>query len=319
MAKIQARNVDDALYQRIEQSAMKNERSVEGEIRTALREYYQPTDNEGPALTEREQWQLETGQRLKWLFDRLMADNYFREYAGARPLDTFDLVRLGRQLDTSPGLLMDIMEGRQELTFELADRIAHNFDASADWLLGERGQPFPFVDIGSKGYGEFFFPASSKSDYTFEFLRVDGGMHDGTLIILRQDVQTKRITSGVITEFYLRSGMRSGGYGNLKRFLLLLKTEGARLSINTYDWTPEHPNFGFSTVFGQHHHVYFQDSPRRSSARWLQQIFNGEDPDGWFSNGWTPILKEIGETPFGVSVRTASNNMAEAEKGVQSV
>ncbi|HGS6999614.1 TPA: hypothetical protein ACMEWZ_005630, partial [Klebsiella pneumoniae] len=37
MAKIQARNVDDALYQRIEQSAMKNERSLEGEIRTALR------------------------------------------------------------------------------------------------------------------------------------------------------------------------------------------------------------------------------------------------------------------------------------------
>ncbi len=30
MAKIQARNVDDALFARIEQSAMKNERSLEG-------------------------------------------------------------------------------------------------------------------------------------------------------------------------------------------------------------------------------------------------------------------------------------------------
>ena len=300
MAKIQARNVDDALYQRIEQSAMKNERSVEGEIRTALRAYYQPSDKEGPVLTAREQWQLETGQRLKWLFDRLMADNYFREYAGARPLDTFDLVRFGRQLDISPGVLMDIMAGREELTFSLADAIALNFDASAEWLLGESGQPFPFVRMGTMGYREFFFPADSQSDYTFEFLRIAGGRHDGTLIILRQDVQTKRITPGVITEsFYLRRGMGNGGYGNLKRFLLFIKTEGARLSINTYDWTPEHPDFDFWTVIGQHHYVYFQDSPRRSSARWLQQVLNGEDPNDWFSDGWTPVLREIGETPFG--------------------
>lgn len=319
MAKIQARNVDDALYQRIEQSAMKNERSLEGEIRIALREYYQPAHKEGPVLTEREQWQLETGQRLKWLFDCLMADNYFRDYAGARTLDTFDLVRFGRQLSISLGLLMDIMAGREELTFELADRIAHHCDASADWLLGESGQPFPFVDIRSVGYREFFFPAGSKSDYTFEFLRISGGMHDGTLLILRKDLQTKRITPGVINEFHLRSGMGSGGYGNLKRFLLLLKTEGARLSINTFDWTPEHENFGFWSVIGQHHHVYFQDSTRRSSARWLQQVFNGEDPDDWFSNGWASLLKEIGETPFGVYEKTASDNIAGSEKGLQSV
>ena len=42
MAKIQARNVDDALFERIEQSAMKNERSMEGEIRLALAAAYPP-------------------------------------------------------------------------------------------------------------------------------------------------------------------------------------------------------------------------------------------------------------------------------------
>jgi hypothetical protein len=311
MAKIQARNVDDALYQRIEQSAMKNERSLEGEIRTALREYYQPVVSQEPMMSERERWQHETGKRLRWLFDRLMADNYFRDYAGGRTLDTFDLIRLGRQLNTSPGLLMDIMDGLQELTFELADVIAEKFGSSAEWLLGESGQPFPFVDIGSVGYREFFFPAESKSDYTFEFLRISGGMHNGTLLILRKDMQTKRITPGVINDFHLNSDMGSGGYGNMKRFLLLLKTEGARLSINTFDWTPEHPNFGFSTVIGQHHHVYFQDSPHRSSARWLQQVFNGEDPGGWFSNGWTSILREIGETPFGAQSKEADGVVSE--------
>lgn len=185
------------------------------------------------------------------------------------------------------------MDGRQELPFTLADTIARNFDASADWLLGESGQPFPIVLLGSVGYREFFFPAGSTSDYTFEFLRI-ASRHDGTLIILRQDIQTKRVTSGVVTEsFYLRSGMGSGGYGNLKRFLLFLKTAGARLSINTYDWKPEHPDFDFWTVIGQHHHVYFQDTPRRSSARWLQQVLNGEDPGEWFAGGWSPILTEV--------------------------
>lgn len=312
MAKIQARNVDDALYQRIEQSAMKNERSLEGEIRTALREYYQPVVSHEPMMSERERWQHETGKRLRWLFDRLMTDNYLREYAGGRSLDTFDLIRFGRQLNTSPGLLMDIMDGQQELTFELADVIAEKFGSSAEWLLGESGQPFPFVSPVTTGYREFLFPADSKSDYTFDFLRIAGGRHDGTLIILRQDVQTKRVTPAVITEsFYLRSGMGGGGYGNLKRFLLLLKTEGSHLSINTFDWTPEHPDFDFWSVIGQHHHVYFQDSPRRSSARWLQQVFNGEDPGGWFSNGWTSILREIGETPFGVQSKEADGVVSE--------
>lgn len=294
MAKIQARNVDDALFARIEQSAMKNERSLEGEIRIALREYYQPVAQAQPVMSDRERWQRETGKRLKWLFNRLMEDNYFREFAGARPPDTFNLVRFGRQLDTSAGVLMDIMEGHQELSFALADTIARNFDASADWLLGESGQPFPFVRLGSAGYREFLFPAGSTGDHTFEFLRIAGGRYDGTLIILRQDIQTKRIIPGVVTEsFYLRSGMGSGGYDNLKRFLLFLKTEGARLSINTYDWTPEHPDFDFWTVIGQHHHVYFQDSPHRSSARWLQQVLNGEDPGEWFQGGWTSILQEV--------------------------
>lgn len=313
MAKIQARNVDEALFARIEQSAMKNERSLEGEIRTALRAYYQPEGEAEPALSMRQAWQQETGQRLRWLFDRLMEDNFFREFAGPRPLDTFDLVRIARQLATSPGLLMDIMEGRCELTLELADAIARNFDASADWLLSESGRPFPVVRVGSMDYREFFFPAGGENNYTFEFLRIDGGRHDGTLIILRQDTQTRRITPGVVTEnFYLRSGMGSGGYGNLKRFLLFLKTEGARLAINAYDWQPEHPDFDFWSVIGQHHHTAFQDSPRRSSSRWLQQLFNGEDPGGWFSNGWAPLLKEIGETPFGGHVQPETDDTATA-------
>lgn len=60
MAKIQARNVDDALFARIEQSAMKNERSLEGEIRLALAAAYPPPEQIARQLTLRESWLKET-------------------------------------------------------------------------------------------------------------------------------------------------------------------------------------------------------------------------------------------------------------------
>ncbi|MEN5568817.1 hypothetical protein ABEK51_27350, partial [Klebsiella pneumoniae] len=68
MAKIQARNVDDALFARIEQSAMKNERSLEGEIRLALARQYPAGTTSPEILSSRQQWQKECGGRLRALF-----------------------------------------------------------------------------------------------------------------------------------------------------------------------------------------------------------------------------------------------------------
>ena len=75
MAKIQARNVDDALFARIEQSAMKNERSMEGEIRLALAAAYPPPEQIARRLSLRESWLKETGQRFLTLLEKLQADN----------------------------------------------------------------------------------------------------------------------------------------------------------------------------------------------------------------------------------------------------
>ncbi|EMW7052216.1 hypothetical protein AAFG26_004972, partial [Escherichia coli] len=41
--------------------------------------------------------------------------------------------------------------------------------------------------------------------------------------------------------------------------------------------------------------VYFQNAGRRTSARWLQQLLNGEDPGDWFA-GWTSSPDEIRTT-----------------------
>jgi plasmid stability protein len=56
MAKIQARNIDDRLYQPIEESALRKERSIEGEIRSTLREFYQPDSKNESVLSSRECW-----------------------------------------------------------------------------------------------------------------------------------------------------------------------------------------------------------------------------------------------------------------------
>lgn len=115
MPKIQARNIDEALYQRIEASAMKHERSLEGEIRIALRDYYTPVEAETAPLSLRERWQQQTGERLQWLLDQLVADGVLDLWQGERPAGIADIVRIARQLGTSPGQLMDLLEGRKEM------------------------------------------------------------------------------------------------------------------------------------------------------------------------------------------------------------
>ncbi|ECW3987879.1 hypothetical protein G3G77_004901 [Salmonella enterica] len=298
MAKIQARNIDDALFARIEQAAMRNERSLEGEVRFALAAYYVPQVDHGPVLSKREHWQIETGERLRWLFERLLSDGYFDTWNKKRSVDTADWVKIARQLEVSPGLLMDIIEGRQEITFSLADAIAKHFNSSCEWLLSGEGMPFPVLNIGHS-YHKFLLPDTDDGQNVFEFIRVEGGLHNGTLLILRKNIKTSALSMGVVTSgFLLAEGMGSGGHGYLKSFLLFLKTKCHQLPINTYDFAPVDADFDFWSVIGQHHPVWFQDANRRSAASWLQQMFIGDDPADWFE-GWSQDLKEIADTPFG--------------------
>ncbi len=63
---------------------------------------------------------------------------------------------------------------------------------------------FPLVILGTYfgvSWEEFFFPDDDER-YVFEFIRIAGGRHDGTLMILRQHEQNGRITAGVVTEAF---------------------------------------------------------------------------------------------------------------------
>lgn len=310
--------MDDALFARIEQSAMKNERSVEGEIRLALATLYpaaDPSQNIVP-LSMRDRWQQETGQRLRWLLQRLNEDG-FGTRARTGDVRVGDYVRLGDQLRTSPGLLMDIAEGRAEMTPEMADALHRWCGASGDWLLSGEGESFPVVKPGTcsgVSWQEFFFP-DDDDRYVFEFIRITGGRHDGTLLILRQDEESGFVTTGIVTEaFYLRAGMGSEGYSNLKTFLLFLKTHCRDLVMNAYVFEPPEPDFDFWSVMGQHHPVWFRDAKRRSPSRWLQQVLNGRDPGEWFAGGGSPILQALAEAAAGEPHAPAGQADPDGEK-----
>lgn len=301
MAKIQARNVDDALFARIEESAMKNERSLEGEIRLALARQYPAMTTAGETLTSRQRWQKECGARLLALLDRLCSDGFFPGSRHDGRTHIADWVRAAHQLNVSPGLIMDSIDGTGELTRDLAERTESQFSSSAEWLTTGDGLMFPLVKLGTctgVSWQEFFLPENDDNRYIFELIRIKGGRHDGTLMILRQNEKNGTVTTGLVTEaFYLGSGMGNGGYGNLKKFLLFLNTYCLDLVMNAYVFEPPEADFDFWSVMGQHHPVWFRDAKRRSSSRWLQQVLNGEDPGEWFAGGWSAILKEVAGTP----------------------
>lgn len=215
-----------------------------------------------------------------------------------------------RQLNSSPGLLMDIMEGNQELAFPLADAIAEKFDAGAGWLLDGGETPFPVADLG-RNYHEFFLPTDDDGRYAFEFIRISRGRHEGMLICLRIHPETGRMTLGTVTaEFNLCKDSSGGtGHGKLLAFMLFLKESCAHRSMNAFDWEVD-DGFDLWSVLGQHHPVYFQDFRRRATSGWLQQVFTGKGPDGWFT-GWEGDLKEIQDMSFGNASKVAGGLASE--------
>ncbi|HEY3983622.1 hypothetical protein [Cedecea sp.] len=299
MAKIQARNIDEGLFERITQSAMKNERSVEGEIRLALATLYPATDpsqNIVP-LSMRDRWQQETGQRLRWMLQRLNEDG-FGERTGTGTVDMGDFVRLSGQLGTGPGLLMDIAEGRAEMTAAVAGAIEKYCGVRTEWLITGEGDVFPVQDISGL-YEDFFLPADGSNGYIFELLRVGQGFHEGATLCLRRSASTGQTIVAVLTgTFHLSPRNGSGGRRSLLQFLTFLKEKGAGLAINTFDWAPEDEESEPRQVAGMHHLRYFQQTIRRTSAGWLQLLLNGKDPEGWFA-GHTGDLEALAAMPYG--------------------
>jgi len=275
MARLSIRDLPEDLHQQLVQAAYNNVRSLEGEARHALARYIDALRQPQPEpMPRRDIWQRQTGKRIEQLLDRLREDDAFAW--GERQ----DIPHLAQALgESSPALLMDVIDGRAALAFDMAERLAHRFSCSYSWLLNGVGSMFPYPEIGGS-YAEFIEPAKGAPSITINLVRLcskqaaDGtsGRHDGTLLMFRVKDGDAHIEAGYSsTRFYLGDGMGAGGHGNLVNFVdYLNKSED--VSFKAYNFfKPLKVDEAWD-----HHPQYFLKGAE--PADWLEPLRRGISP-----------------------------------------
>ncbi|NWA28570.1 hypothetical protein HX866_27145 [Pseudomonas gingeri] len=274
MARISIRDLPDDLHYKLQEAAASHERSLESEIRFALKQYIHSFSKPAPEqLSLREAWQRQVGQRLKFLFERLREDGVF---AWGEHSDT---PHLALRLDEpSPSLLMDCIDGLSALTFALAEKITQQFGCSLEWLLSGKGSMFPYPEIGNS-YAEFFAPAIDHANTHIKLVRVcqeeaggSSGRHDGTLIMFRVEKGKHSIAAGFSsTRFYLGSGMGATGHGNLETFVKFINQHpGIRYEAHNFCGELD------ETGMWEHHPSYYLNGLEH--AQWLRPLLDGTSP-----------------------------------------
>ncbi|QZD72870.1 FitA-like ribbon-helix-helix domain-containing protein [Pseudomonas sp. 3-2] len=288
MARINIRELPDHIHKAISESAERNNRSTEGEVRSVLQAYVSALEAK-PARIEtlRESWQRYMGERLDQLFACVRHDQVFTH---KEPESVAGIARLIGE--DSPANLLDCLGGLASPSFDMLDRVAAWSGASYNWLICGAGSVFATENIGSS-YQEFFLHDLHSKSISFRLLRVCGGRSDGMLMCIRHDSSRNTYVTGYIYEhFMLKAGMGSGGNGNLYRFIHFLKTQCGHRSLQAYNYDEIEMN----TQQGAHHPLYY--IRRATQAEWLRQLFSGEDPSNWLK-GNLSLWKDMHNLPFG--------------------
>ena len=282
MARLSVRDFPDNLHQLLLQSAARHERSLEGETRFGLARYLESLKAPKPeAASLCESWQRSTGQRLQKLFARLREDNVFSW--GERS----DLPHLALALgEPSPAALMNCIDGREALPFDLAKRIADRYMCSLEWLINGSSSMFPYPEIGGD-YREFFEPAIRGSGINIKLVRLctsedaEGnlGRHDGTLLMFRCKDDKLSIAAGYSGRFYLNGHMGGGGHNCLEGFVNFLN-ENQNLQFSEYNCVAPIDE----SAMWDHHPNYYLDLKHCSQASWLYPLHAGRSPS---SIDWT--------------------------------
>ncbi|WP_346401049.1 FitA-like ribbon-helix-helix domain-containing protein [Pseudomonas syringae] len=287
MSRISIRDLPEPIHQLISTSAERNHRSVEGEIRHALVLYATSLDKQKPDVheTSAQIWQRGVGQRLNELFQRLRSDDFFPYGVNDDAPHIASYIN-----EASPLALLDCLDGRGEMNFDMFDRIVQWSGCSSTWLLSGKGSMFLVPDIGSS-YSRFFVNDSEKAeDINFYLIRVGGGRADGLILCIKHDTVKDVYSSGYMySNFHLRSGMGATGSGNLKEFIRFLK-------INCSKYRLIDRNFQEAGLEGEidlHHPMWYVR--RATQASWLMSLFRGEDPDDWLK-GY--IWDDVAQLPF---------------------
>ncbi|WP_157975395.1 hypothetical protein [Photorhabdus sp. CRCIA-P01] len=213
-------------------------------------------------------WRRETSQRLGVLFETLRRDGWF---AYSESSDVPHIARLVGE-DT-PAFLMDCMDGRSDLTFDLANRIAYHFDARTSWLLSGDRTPFPVQRIGSQ-YQDFSVWQTAGRNTDLSLSGLKAGIVTAICFAFVSALTRTAGHLGMSAQFKLGDGIGVTGRDNLRRFIQFLKTECADLQLDSYIWeeTPEQNTYDAAS---HHHPVYFRDFSRRDTNRWLFQLMSG--------------------------------------------
>lgn len=294
MRKLQVTEFPKRVYRQIEAQALLTGHSVEDEIRMRLVHLYNGQPDHGDEVVPaRMRWRKEVGGRLTWIWQRLTED-------GLLPGDS-GLAHLARCAgEKTAGPLLDCQEGRSDMDFGLADRLAASLDIRADWLLCGTGTPFPVADLGQiSAWDDFFIPGSAAGEYTYELMRVNGLENDGVLLCFRCKGDG-HMASGRINDLFRLTPTSEYGV-NLSSFLqffVYLKShlQPHQLYSSEYVINVHSPDFIVNSP-GQHHPYWFTQLRRRCPAPWLEHLLNGRRPFPEFG-GYDDCLREIAAVPF---------------------
>lgn len=288
MGRINIRELPEHIHKAISDSAERNNRSTEGEVRSILQAYVASLEEKpAPIETLRQSWQKGVGQRLDQLFACVRRDQVFGY------VDRQSLVGIARTIgEDTPAHLLDCMEGIASPSFEMLDRVVAWSAGSYEWLVSGVGTVFPVESLGSH-YRDFFLHDRQNRNITFHLLRVCGGRLDGMILCIRHDSDKQTYACGqMYSNFHLKAGMGSGGHGNLNRFIRFLKTNCGDRSFKCYAYEEAE----MTTEPGSHHPLYYLRAA--TPANWLTMLFDGKDPDNWLE-GYSSSWKEVGELSFG--------------------
>lgn len=294
MRKLQVAEFPKSVYRQIETQAARTGHSVEDEIRMRLVYQYNNLSGHGDdTLPARMHWRKEVGCRINWIWRRLTDDGVLPEESGFA-----HMARCAGEKTAGP--LIDCQEGRSDLDFELADRLASRLDIRADWLLCGTGSPFPVTDLDQmSAWDEFFVNGSAAGNHHYELMRVNGLYNDGVLLCFRFEAGRRMSVGRFINLFRVTQTHEHGiNIPSFVQFFVYLKScfQPQQLYSSEYVINVHSPDF-IVNALGQHHPYWFTQLRRRCRTLWLERLLKGQRPFAEF-DGYDDCLKEIGAAPF---------------------
>lgn len=267
MSRINIRSLDDSTVDILTASAVRNQRSLEAEIRYALIQYAERLQAPVQPITARQRWQREAGERLVTMI-KLLDECQVLGYPDER-----GLFRVAEAIDeASPALLLDCTEGLAPLPYAVAQRLSQRYGCSANWLMTGAGDPFPVPDIGNS-YHTFLEPAVDNPNITVNLVRLSKGRNAGTLLFLVSGPGNQLRIGKSYSNFQLTHGMGATGRGKLEEFTHYLREHEGDMKFSAFnsdiDLAPE--------SMGNHHASYYFQSKHLNRAYWLQPLINGDD------------------------------------------